>query len=345
MKISGIILAGIALGLLLIPAFAGNDIYFLNTGSGSGSFNDTTICSNVGSGKTIHVVGSNCDAKSLIGSADISITNSSNTITIDYNGTIASDDTVCTNVGTGSQVYKDGECNFRTILGSSDISVTQQTNTITVDFNGTDNNFCTSTGTGEPICESANNINSAIAGTGITIADTTGDLTFTNSGVIQLCSATASGGETSLTCTFSTSANVKAFTVYATISSSGTTDNWGLRLNADSGTNYAQRTSSNGGADNTATSQTSILPSQLSQNQIYYYYFSCLEPISSQEKHCIGGMRSTSGTGAGNAPARVEIVAKWANTSSVVTSIQWVRTAGTGTMNANSNIIVWGVNQ
>lgn len=43
-----------------------------------------------------------------------------------------------------------------------------------------DTNECTSTGTGEAVCESANNINSLIAGTGITIADTTGDLTITN---------------------------------------------------------------------------------------------------------------------------------------------------------------------
>lgn len=48
---------------------------------------DTTNCNNVGTGRLIHVVGSNCNAKSLIGSADINITNSSNTITIDYNGT------------------------------------------------------------------------------------------------------------------------------------------------------------------------------------------------------------------------------------------------------------------
>jgi hypothetical protein len=39
---------------------------------------------------------------------------------------------------------------------------------------------CANTGTGEAICESSNNINSLIAGNGVSITDTTGDLTITN---------------------------------------------------------------------------------------------------------------------------------------------------------------------
>lgn len=132
-----ILIGSVIVALVLPSALAGDNTYFINSGSGSGNATDTTNCNNIGTGRFIHVVGSNCNAKSIVGSGDISVTNTSNTIVIDYNGTIVSDDTVCANVGSGSQVYKDGECNFRTVLGSPDISVTQQTDTITIDFNGT----------------------------------------------------------------------------------------------------------------------------------------------------------------------------------------------------------------
>lgn len=175
-------IAGVAIGALLLAPAQSEDIFILNGGTG----NDTTDCVNVGTGKYVirNVDSGDCYVRSIVGSSDISITNTSNTIVVDFNGTAGStdcinvgtgtrliqnstdncyvrtlvagngislanstntvtitnslpDDTSCTNVGTGSQVYKDGECNFRTVLGSADISVTQQTNTITIDYNGT----------------------------------------------------------------------------------------------------------------------------------------------------------------------------------------------------------------
>lgn len=47
---------------------------------------DNTVCANVGSGTVIYKDGE-CNFKTLVGSSDISITNTSNTIVIDYNGT------------------------------------------------------------------------------------------------------------------------------------------------------------------------------------------------------------------------------------------------------------------
>lgn len=106
---------------------------------------------------------------------------------IEVNNSIggSTDDTVCANVGSGSQVFKDGECNFRTLIGSPDISVTQQTNTITIDFNGTsgsESTVCNNLGTGNPIHKIGTNCSafSLIAGTGISITNTTDDYTFAN---------------------------------------------------------------------------------------------------------------------------------------------------------------------
>lgn len=45
----------------------------------------------------------------------------------------STDDTLCANVGSGSQVYKDGECNFRSITNSSRLWTTQNTNDVYLD--------------------------------------------------------------------------------------------------------------------------------------------------------------------------------------------------------------------
>lgn len=232
-------------------------------------FNDTTTCTNIGTGTAfICVEGTNVDLRSLLAGTGISVSNSTNTVTITNT---APDNTVCANVGAGSQVYKDGECNFRTLTEGANIDLTQNTDDITIavtgitpestvctnlgsvgegvyasgncDFKkllagsgislsangtrititntspesttcnnvGTGNQLCSggnvnidtiiagtgititdttddwtfasncqNTGTGEAVCESSNNINSLIAGTGVSIADTSGDLTITN---------------------------------------------------------------------------------------------------------------------------------------------------------------------
>lgn len=157
---------------------------------------------------------------------------------------------------------------------------------------------------------------------------------------IVLCSTTAVGGETSLTCTLSQTA--KVLYIQMSVASSGA-DSWAIRFNADSGSNYAQRISVNNGADVAIVNQTSLLISTVTANKFFHFFLSCENILSTQEKYCVSD-RATANNGAGNAPDRTEFVSKWANTSSNITSIQFARTGGTGTMNVNSNIIVWGSN-
>jgi hypothetical protein len=121
-----------------------------------------------------------------------------------------------------------------------------------------------------------------------------------------------------------------------------TNDIWMLRFNTDSTNAYAQRSSVNGGADATSANTNSIASVTITANQQYEYHFMCQEPATNKEKYC-AGWRETSANGAGNAPARVEFASKWANTANAITSIDIVRTTGTGTLNAGSYIIAWGV--
>ena len=113
----------------------------------------------------------------------------------------------------------------------------------------------------------------------------------------------------------------------------------GLRLNADTGNNYAHRRSVNGASDATNTSHNRIV----SDTDIDGSDFTVSEfnNISAQEKLGILHRVHQSGSGAGNAPEREEMIGKWVNTSSRITSIQSVNTE-TGDFDTGSEILVLG---
>lgn len=141
---------------------------------------ESTICGNVGTGILIHVSGSNCNAKSLVGSGDINITNSSNTITIDYNGTASGESTNCNNLGTGNPIHKSGtNCSAFSLIAGNDITITNTTDDYTIASTATEESTtCNNVGTGSQLCSGGNvNVDTLIAGDDITITDTTDDWT------------------------------------------------------------------------------------------------------------------------------------------------------------------------
>ena len=91
---------------------------------------------------------------------------------------------------------------------------------------------------------------------------------------------------------------------------SGSTAYGHLRFNADSTSVYAQRYSSNGGADSTNTSISNIYgnadSASVPQFDIWY-----VNSISGEEKLVIGFLMDSNTAGAGNAPNRREIVGKY----------------------------------
>ena len=112
----------------------------------------------------------------------------------------------------------------------------------------------------------------------------------------------------------------------------------GNYLNGDTGSNYASRYSSAGGADTTGTGQTVLFGAGIYFGNYNEFMVSYIANYSSKEKlammHLVGGNT----TGAGNAPDRFEDVSKWANTSNAINRIQ---TQGTMT-DANSEMVVLG---
>lgn len=124
----------------------------------------------------------------------------------------------------------------------------------------------------------------------------------------------------------------------------GGTVGFSLRFNNDSGSNYSQRLSSNGGADGTSTSQSSLPVAGAATYPFLGGIFEIFN-MASLEKNIFGTrLGNFSGTGAGTAPDRGELMGKWANTSVQINEIDLLNLAGTGDFAIGSEIIVLGHN-
>lgn len=275
-------------------------------------------------------------AQNLTDLCDVTITAPNNGEIIQYNGTqwinvsnaTFIDTTVCTNQPTGEGLCINDTIELKNLVAGGGIGIASNATHIIFFNNGVTSLEVSGGG---------------LSGAGITLTGNVGDIQIANSEPenTKLCESVASGGETTLACTLSLTGG-KGFIIQSVYSSS-LADTWALRFNADGGNNYAARTSVNGGADATTGSIAHLGSSVSIASQQITYNYECEQRGSSFEKYCYG-FRMTSANGATNVPSRVEFAVKWVNTSSVVTTVDLVRTAGTGTLEANSYIVVWGLN-
>jgi len=112
-----------------------------------------------------------------------------------------------------------------------------------------------------------------------------------------------------------------------------------MRLNADSGANYARRRSDNGGADSVQGSNTySYWTGSASTGNVFYISYIC--GIAGEEKLMMVWNTFSNTAGAGNAPTRFELAAKWSNTSDSITSFDG--DAGGSYFDTSSNISALG---
>lgn len=125
------------------------------------------------------------------------------------------------------------------------------------------------------------------------------------------------------------------------LESSGTVQD-GLRVgngSVDTGSNYSYRFSTNGGADSTAVNQNDIGDfSNISNNQ-----FGNLFIINNTNNEKLITYHINEGkTGAGSAPTRLEVAAKWDNTANQINIIEMRNVAGSGNYGKTTFIKVWG---
>ena len=114
-----------------------------------------------------------------------------------------------------------------------------------------------------------------------------------------------------------------------------------IRLNTDTGSNYAKRYSNNGGSDSTGTSNSNIDLNLGGSASNPYFNIHYISNLSTKEKLLITNQVEQRTAGAGNAPSRAEVVSKWANTSSSINAWKQYNGVG-GNYNTGSEVVVLG---
>lgn len=117
-----------------------------------------------------------------------------------------------------------------------------------------------------------------------------------------------------------------------------------IACNADTGANYARRSSTNGAADTTDVSQAgssgganiSLIPA--AENM---WIGSNVINVATSEKIFISTAAGSNTAGAANAPTRRETVLKWANTAAAITTLS-VTNTGTGDYASGSEMVILG---
>ena len=114
-----------------------------------------------------------------------------------------------------------------------------------------------------------------------------------------------------------------------------------MTFNGDtSGSNYASRYSSNGASDVTLVNQTKIEFVRAGSTPTSYAIIS-ISNISDKEKMVIIQDMEETSSGSGTAPAIMQVVGKWVNTSASITSVSFAND-DSGSYGAGSFINVYG---
>lgn len=131
----------------------------------------------------------------------------------------------------------------------------------------------------------------------------------------------------------------KYLRIQANLLATGGTIGAAVTFNSDTGSNYARRISDEGGADATGASQSSAaIGTTGAWNQSIV---ADVTNISSSEKLIIAHQAGVNSAGAASIPRRQEMVGKWANTSSQITTVTFTN-LGTGDYAIGSEVIILG---
>ena len=141
------------------------------------------------------------------------------------------------------------------------------------------------------------------------------------------------------TITVSSLADKRYYMVLTDTVNSGTVTNF-YRFNNDSGSNYSQRTSSDGGADAAGTSSPQY-DIGLILNTYPEFTVQYLANLSAKEKLVLSHKVRQNTAGAATAPKRLEGVGKWANTSSAFNRIDAINNQS-GDYAIGSEVVVLG---
>ena len=237
------------------------------------------------------------------------------------------DNTVCANVGTGKEIYKDGECNFKTLVGSADISITNTSNTVVIDYNGT---AVTSVDGTSPIVSSGGTTPTISCPTCITTSDTW----------VLLDTSSPTNGTTSWTSnTFSAKKYLRLEIEVQGYNTTVTAGNLGVRFNGDSGARYSYHIDNRG----SLSSQTSVGQCAIIAVDERFMYYGTIEVLSQTNKPKVFvSSISSSNHASQNGQGYFNTYCGWDNSTAQITTITLLRTSGTYGLDSTSVMKIWG---
>ncbi len=127
-----------------------------------------------------------------------------------------------------------------------------------------------------------------------------------------------------------------------TESSGGTITN-SIRFNGDTGANYCWRNSTDGAADSSSVTQTSIVVMGAAARKNFFEMF--VVNVATSPKLVISHRVDDAGaTAASSAPSRAEFAGKWNNSVDVINSVTIANLTGAGDYAAGAEVIILGHN-
>lgn len=267
--------------------------------------------------------------------------------------------------------------NIKTLEDGGGINLIDNGTFIIIDNSAPESTQCINQITGQGLCINDNiELKNLLAGSGISLSSNSTHITITNTGVTsntatspivvsgatgtvniscptcitsstprmeQLCQNTLIANATSISCGAFTARQHLLVTIEYRTQTNTMVE--GIRFNSDSGTNYATRSSSNGGADSTGTSLTQCTlrgGGSFANNDRGLMEYWIYNNQAGDRKSMIGDIVAGGDTSAGTAPIRIEQACKWDNTSAQITTIQLMRVSGSGSYASGTEITVWG---
>jgi len=155
-----------------------------------------------------------------------------------------------------------------------------------------------------------------------------------------LASVDAAGGSATLSSGTFTAKKYLWGQIYSDQNRTGNS-NYELNFNNDTGSNYSSRENYDGSGEGTRTAIRRLyIGGEIAHQHLQTLTNFFIINNSANEKLYIQQSISVDTTGAGTAPHREEVVGKWANTSSQITELDFLWSAGTH--NDTSKLRIWG---
>lgn len=300
-------------------------------------------CMNFGSGTVIcrdQFSSNQVNLKTLLNGTGIQITNTTNEIII--TNTLP-ENTVCDNdTASGSfPLCVNNDITLRSLLAGTGISLSSNSTHITITNTAPDNTVCANVGGGSEVYKDGEcNFRTIIGRSGLNVTQNTNDITL-NPKYELLCQNTWSSGQ-SFSCSSFPTRNHLYVSIVASHANAGTGIQTAIQFNSDTGNNYADRLSVNGGADTTGTSRANCRFGTASDTEGGGTFEIEITNLATENKSLHGEGTGFLNRAVTTAPTRMEFVCNWVNTTNQITTITVMANSGNDNYDSLATITVWG---